>query len=627
MKIDLSSAVPRVLIFSLILLTGCGILVFNLWDEQIRRGDAHQEKLSRQSGRRIREPALRGKIFSSDMKILADNIPAFDLNFYLEEMRQSTRQKTIDNVITIAKYMAGEIKRPVSINKEMIVRHINLRPGLPLPVFKDLSRDEMAILHEISANFKGVGIEMRSSRLYPGGTAAAHIIGFTRHEDPGKAEDRTDYSYYIPDLVGKSGAEQRYDSFDEINSPGVRGMRGVPGGKLVQVDHRGYVFKTLEAIKPIDGNNVILTIDSKAQTTAESVLRGYRGAIVLLDADSGAILAMASAPAFDLKNFSPRLSVEYLRQLYSDPVNPMLNRAADGVYTPGSIIKPLIAMAILNCGVSTNKQVECDGATPIGNSKIRCANNAGHGPLAMTGAIEHSCNDYFIENGLIAGLDNIVDVLKSAGIGSPTEFGLPENRGILPSAAQKEKIFQQHWNKYDTALLSIGQGIISITPLQAANYCAAIANGGSLYQPYILKEVRDQFGNIMFATQPKRVRQLNVSADHLAIVKEGMRQVVQSGTGSGKNARSNIIQLYGKTGTAEVGSSKNRRKNTWFICFGTYLKRTYAMAILVENGESGGKTCAPLAARFFERYLGDIPIPETEAPLPAEDIPDENDEE
>jgi penicillin-binding protein 2 len=625
MKFDISSAVYRIIIIGIILLVGYLVLIFNLWDEQIRRGDSHQEKLSRQSGRRIREPALRGKIFSSDMQLLADNVPAFDLYFYLEEMRQSTRQKTIDNVITIAKYLAGEIRRPAIITREMIIRHINLRPGLPFPVFKDLSREEMAVLHELSANFKGVGIELRTSRLYPEGSAAAHIIGFTRHEDPGSAEDREEYSYYIPDLVGKCGAEKRYDSFDEINSPGVRGMRGIPGCKLVQVDHRGYVYKTLDEIKPLDGNNIILTIDFKAQKIAESVMRGYRGAAVLLDADSGAIIAMASAPSFDLKNFSPRLSVEYLRNLYSDPGNPMLNRATEGSYTPGSIIKPLIAMAILNSGVSPNKQVECDGATTIGNAKIHCANTSGHGALTLTGAIEHSCNDYFIENGLIAGLDNIVDVMKSAGIGSPTGFGLSEKRGIIPSSALKEKIFQQRWNKYDTALLSIGQGIINITPVQAANYCAAIANGGKLYQPYILKEIRDQFGNIMFATQPRIMHQLKVSDEHLNIIREGMRLVVQSNQGSGKNARNEIIQLYGKTGTAEIGSGKNKRKNTWFICFGTFLKRTYAMAILVENGESGGRTCAPLASRFFERYLGNMPIPETEEPLAPG--PDHSDDE
>ncbi len=623
MKINLTNYTSRIVIIGLILLAGYGVLMLKLWIEQIQQGPQHREKISKQSIRRIREPSLRGRILTSDLRILADNAPAYDAFFYLEEMRQPNRNKTINHILDTAAYLAKEIKRP-AITKEELVRHLNVRPGLPFPAFKDLTREEMFILHEISPGIIGLGIVPRTTRVYPEGSIAAHIIGFTRPEDPVSAEDRDEYSYYIPDLVGKRGVEKTFDIFDVVGNPGVRGMRGIPGYSLVQVDHRGYVYKTMdEAIKPTDGNNIVLTINWRAQKIADNIMRGSKGAFVLLDAGTGAVIAMASAPAFDLRSFSPKIYQEYYSNINKDPSRPMLNRATSGVYTPGSILKPLVAMAIMNSGVSPNKQVVCDGETRIGNSTIKCASwqSGGHGPLTMTGAIEKSCNDYFIENGCIAGLDAISEVLESAGLGKSTGFCLPDKKGQMPTSEFKEHATGYKWNKYDTALLSIGQGIILITPLQAAIYCAAIANGGTVYRPYILKEIRDPFGNLLQLTQPEIRGHLKTTPENLDIIREGMHLSVNSPHGSGKNAKNEAIDLYGKTGTAEVGPSYNRHKNTWFIGFGTHEDKTYAVAVLVENGESGGRSCAPLAARFFTEWLSGRQL---EAPVDtSEDTSDE----
>jgi penicillin-binding protein 2 len=630
------------LILGLILLAGYGVIAIKLWIEQIRQGPQHRDKISKQSVRRIREPSLRGRILTSDLRILADNAPAYDAYFYLEEMRQpASRTKTLNHILETADFLATQIKRP-ALTREELIRHLSTRPGLPLLVFKDLTTEEMSILHELSPGVKGLGIVSRTTRVYPEGGIAAHIIGFTRPEDPGNAEDREEYSYYIPDLVGKRGVEKAFDIFDIIGNQGVRGMRGIPGYSLVQVDHRGYVYKNLEeGIKPMDGNNIVLTINWQAQKIADSLLRGYKGAFVLLNADTGAVLAMASAPSFDLKNFSPKLPQEYYNNISKDPAKPLLNRATSGVYTPGSILKPLVGMAILNSGVSPNKQTLCDGKIKIGNTEIKCASwqSGGHGLLTMTGGIENSCNNYFIENGCIAGLDAISAVLESAGLGRRTGFCLPDNKGQMPTSEYKERVTGYKWNKYDTALLSIGQGIILITPLQAAVYCAAIANGGTLYRPYILKEIRDPFGNLLHSTQPEIRGQLKTTQDRLNIIRQGMHLSVNSRHGSGKNAKNDIIGLYGKTGTAEVGSGANRHKNTWFIGFGTYEDKTYAVAILIENGDTGGRTCAPLAAKFFTEWLGGKQIepvidtsedtsedvsgditPEPEEAVPAQDL-------
>jgi penicillin-binding protein 2 len=200
-------------------------------------------------------------------------------------------------------------------------------------------------------------------------------------------------------------------------------------------------------------------------------------------------------------------------------------------------------------------------------------------------------------------MEQIRKVLYSAGIGRKTGFSLPEKSGLAPSREYKKKVYKAAWNRYDTGLLAIGQGIITITPLQAAVYCAAIANGGTLFRPYILQDVRDQFGNLLYTTAPTTTGELATSESTLKIIRQGMWQVVQAADGSGKNAKNSKIKLSGKTGTAEVGSRAHRRNNTWFICFGTVKGKTYAMVVMIENGISGGRSCAPLAKEFFMRWL------------------------
>lgn len=583
-------------------------LTISLWNEQVRLGTTHRDKISRQSIRRIRTPAERGKIYSSDMRLLADNRPEYDAFFYLAEMRlPGRRAKTIDSILKTEQKLASLIGRKSSLKRAEVIQHMNIKPGLPMRVFSQLTPKEMGILHEIKQNYTGLEILPRAVREYPGGKLAAHILGFTLKADPKKQDDRKDFFYYIPDITGKRGVEKIYDTGESFSADGtIRGMRGIPGSRLVMVDRSGFIYKTLSTdIEAIDGNDIILTIDSKAQQTAEAVLQGNKGSIVLLDASTGAILAMASSPAFDPNIFSTGDSNE-IRKLYNSKDNPLLNRAAQGVYTPGSIIKPLTGIALLEHGMPPDTVIFCDGATWIGDARIRCASwrRGGHGNEDIIGALEHSCNDFFIEKGTELSLPQLRETLDSAGIGKNTGFCLSEQSGLAPSDEYKRKYYKTGWNKYDTGLLSIGQGIILVTPLQAALYCAAIANGGTLWKPYLLQSVTDRFGNRLFAATPEIRGHLKVSAKNLAMIREGMYRVVNSPTGGGKAAKNPAIDLSGKTGTAEVGPVSNRIHNTWFICFGKRDGKTYAAAIMIEKGASGGSSCAPLAAEFFTKWLG-----------------------
>ena len=291
--------------------------------------------------------------------------------------------------------------------------------------------------------------------------------------------------------------------------------------------------------------------------------------------------------------------------MQNDPARPLVNRAFSGTYTPGSILKPLVSLGFLNSGIDPQELCFCSGMNEVGNATIRCAayRRGGHGDVDMVSALRWSCNSYMIENILKVGKTPVREVLQRAGIGEGSGIELPEATGIFPNDEAKLKSFHRRWTSYDTALLSIGQGLITITPLQAAMYTAAIANGGKLLRPHIIKNVVDPFGNTLFTREVVVRNQLCENDDHLAVIREGMFEVVNSDTGSGRQAAVPGVDIYGKTGSAEVGVRPNIKINAWFIAFTEYEGKKYALAVIQENARSGGTSCAPLAAGFFRRYL------------------------
>ena len=589
----------RLLVVAAVMLTGFGILIFKLWYEQIHYGERYRKYISRQSVRRVRNPGLRGRIFTSDYCLLADNIPSYNLVFYLQEMRRNSRSRTIENIRNIASALSRELNLPDTLTADMIQRHINITPGMPLVIYRNLSPINLARAYQLMPKMPGVGVEIEPMRHYPEGSLASLVIGFTRSEAIDAAADRHDYFYYRSDYEGRSGAELIFDKYaGDIDIPG---LQGYPGSELIQVDHLGYVnAHRLEYTPPKNGNNIVLTLDSRAQKLGEELMRDKRGAMVLLNADTGEILALVSAPALDLGRITPVWSNDYYRELLNDPAAPMFNRASSGAYMPGSIIKPIVALTALEHNWDPEKKIRCDGRTIINGQRIKCASYS-HGELNLIEAIERSCNDYFIEMGLELGVEKLSASYDRAGIGELTGIELGGTRGLNPGSIAFDS--QRRWSRFDTALVSIGQGKILVSPLQAARFTAIIANGGKLMKTYLLKEVYDEKGNLLFRNRPQIVKSWELPYKHLKLVRQGMYQVVNAPRGSGKRARSEDLTIYGKTGTAEVDTREGRIKNTWFTSFVTYNKKRYVLTILVEEGKSGGGDCAPLAKEFFERYL------------------------
>ena len=566
------------------------MLGMRLWNLQILTGGVYNAKAARQYVRQIRIPAVRGNILSSDGEILAGNKVTYSMAFHLEEMRRGGKRKETINFILREAERAGKIiGRSSPLTKESIIRRMNYFPGIPMKVFEELTREELARLAEALPPIQGMEILPEPRRIYPGKELACHLVGYTGLVNPDSAEDRREFFYYLPDPKGRTGIESLYNDT----------LRGGAGKKKVIVDSRGFVHEELGIVeKAIRGSDVVLSIDSRAQKIAEELLKEKEGAIIVLDSDSGEILAMASAPGYDLNNCSPRIPAAFYKELLADPRKPLINKAIFGSYMPGSIIKVLVALAMLESGRDPKEIATCDGKTNIGETYIKCTGI--HWGVDMTTSLERSCNDYFVEGGMKVGIRNLAKIFTSAGLGTKTQIGLPEVAGRLPLPEK-----YRSWKVYDTALVSIGQGRIDLTPLQAALYTAAIANGGKLYSPILIKEIR-QDGKTVFRAE-KRVRShLAASRKSIEEVRKGMYYAIHSPYGTGRRGNTEKITLYGKTGTAEVGPLKNRYKNTWFIGFGTDEKtnKSYTIAILVIRGEGGGLTSAPLAGAFFNAYLG-----------------------
>jgi penicillin-binding protein 2 len=437
-------------------------------------------------------------------------------------------------------------------------------------------------------------IVCRTARTYRYPGLATHVLGFCGWRRPPDAEVRHRYSYVTRELRGRNGLELQYD--EELSGSG--------GSMLVRVDTLGFVHERLgDPSPPKNGKDLILSLDLRAQHAAERVLARWHGALVAVDVRTGGILAMASSPSYNLAELDAQ---RYSELLNDEASTPLVNRAVTAGYTPGSIVKPLIGLAALEAGLlSPDEMIECTGAYEIGDAKIRCWNRYGHGPLRLVDALRESCNPFFIQLGLAAGLERIQPILASAGIGRSPRIDLPvRGAGLMPSREYAKRAWRRNWIAIDTAYVSIGQGAVSLSPLQAALATAAIANGGTLLRPYVVQAIRTPEGFICRNTAPTVEHRFAVQPQSLELIRRGMYEAVNGEHGTAAGARNSVVVLAGKTGTAEIGEGASRRKDTWFVCFGPSEDPAFATALVIEGGRSGGQTAAPAAREFVVDWLG-----------------------
>lgn len=591
----------KVLICALLAVVFLGLLGIRLWQLQVLQGAEHRQKTSRQSIRPVRMNPVRGRIYTSDGELLVGNRCVYDVVFHLAEMRQPGKfANTVTHILAKGAQLGQLLGKPSGLTAAKVSKHLNQSPVIPLTIYQNLTEEELCKVWELSPWIEGLEILPRFVRDYRYPGMLSQVLGFTGTSQPDHDFMGPDYrsSYVMPEQSGRSGLELTYDKL----------LSGNAGAKLVRVDPMGYARNEVSGTIPSqNGYDLILAIDSRAQSYGEEALDSYKGALVLMDIKTGGVMAMVSKPGFDLS----MLTASSYAAMNQDAENkPLLNRAVNAQYTPGSIVKPIVGLAALEAGsIDTEWQHNCIGYYQIGNTRIHCAKRYGHGPVDIYDAITVSCNPFFMDVGIHTKLDRLEPMFKAVGFGEKTGIDVTEfARGLCPSRKAAQDRYHRSWLLIDTAYCSMGQGLILVTPLQVVSYCAALANGGTLLRPYLVQEVRDQNGRIIRQTHPEVRGYLPVSEYNMDIVRSAMQNAVESPQGSGRllntlTVNGQHVALAAKTGTAELGTGDDKTKDTWMIVFGPLPHPKYAFACVVEHGDSGSKTVAPIALEFWSRWL------------------------
>lgn len=568
-----------------LMIAAFGGLLYALWQMQVARGATYQAGLEKQSVRRVRLPGLRGRLYDRHGRCVADNRSGYTISLYLEELRRPGKwSNTIVRVEALLDDLSRTLGLPREVTEEEIRNHIRYRLPLPLPVWRDVGETALARLAEQELGMSAVEISAEAVREYPFGAAACHVLGYCGRADPPTEEEA--FHYYIPELVGRAGLEKRYDEV----------LRGRAGGQLLLVDVSGFRFKDLGTQSAAAGRDLLLSLDMRAQQVLDAALAGHVGAGVIVDPSTGDVLAMASSPGFDPNRFTPVLPPETWRLINEDPQRPLMNRAIASRYAPGSTFKAVVALAALASGKGAPATTfSCPGYFNLGRARFACWYTYGHGALDLRHAIERSCNVYFFQLGLQTGLEPIRRAAAELGLGRATGIELEgEYAGLLPSDEWKRATFHDGWRNGDTCNLSIGQGFLSVTPLQMALLTAALANGGTLYAPRLVLGSRAPGAEAFERRPPAPAARVDLPPEAIRFVRQGMRDVVMSPNGTGRLAQIPETDAAGKTGTAEYGRKGSGLKLGWMICFAPFDQPRYAIALVLEEADTGGRTTAPI---------------------------------
>jgi penicillin-binding protein 2 len=352
------------------------------------------------------------------------------------------------------------------------------------------------------------------------------------------------------------------------------------------------------------------------QQTAYEALQGKEGAIVALDVNSGAVLAMVSTPVFDPNVFARGVTSEEWRTLTTDRLHPLNNRAIQGQYPPGSTFKIVLTVAALEEGaIQPDTHLSCNGSMAFGNRVFRDWKKEGHGSVDLHRGLVQSCDVYYYQVGQRLGVDRIARYARALGLGEKTGIALDDEKpGLIPDSEWKMRRYGQPWFPGETPSISIGQGYVTVTPLQMANMMAAVANGGTLYRPWFVRKVESLDGAVIREYGPEEIRTIPLKESTLQNLRTALADVVNSGEGTGGAAKSQIVRIAGKTGTAQVVEMKGNivksenlayliRDHAWFVAYAPAEKPEIAVVVLVEHGGHGASAAAPLAKKVIEKYL------------------------
>jgi penicillin-binding protein 2 len=551
----------------------------------------------------------RGVIFDRNGTILARNYSAFTLEI--------TPSKVVDLDLTIE--ALGQVIEVLPKDRRRFRKLLDESKNFEsLPIRTRLSDEEVARFAANRYRFPGVEVQARLFRQYPLGAVASHAIGYIGRINKRDLEtieqNEQDSNYKGTDHMGKTGLEQKYE-FQ---------LHGETGYEQVEVDSAGRAIRSLSRTAPTSGNNLILTLDIKLQEITEKAFGDRRGALVAIDPTTGGILALVSTPTYDPNLFVDGIRTDDWDLLNNSPDKPMVNRALNGAYPPGSTFKPFMALAALELGKRTASQTISDpGFFNFGGHEFRDDKKGGHGLVDMYKSIVQSCDTYYYILANDMGIDNIAHFMGHLGLGSRTGVDIEgESEGILPSPEWKKRRFkrpeQRKWYAGETISIGIGQGYNAYTPIQLAQAVATLANNGIMYRPHLVHAIIDSRSGEKTYVEPQPLRNLNLKQQNVDTIKKAMIGVNKEGTGA-RAFMGADYESAGKTGTAQVFSLKGEqykegklkqelRDHALFIAFAPADKPKIALAVLVENGGFGAQAAAPIARMVLDYYLlGKLP--------------------
>lgn len=596
----------RLLVAIVIVLTLTGLVVARLVQLQVGKYEYYS---AQSSGNRIRVqpiPPIRGLILDRNGKVLAENTPSYQL--------EMTPEQVPDMADTLQRLVAGGILEEGDLPelKEMIASR---RSFDTIVVAERLGDEELAAFAVRRPHFPGLEIRARLGRSYPYGVSAAHLLGYVGGISAEDKKILDPVEYAGTTHVGKISVERSFE----------KSLHGTAGHEDVVVNVHGRKMQLLDRIRSLPGQDVILTIDIDAQLAADTALQGKRGAAVAIDPRNGEVLVFASTPAYDPNAISAGLSRRAYLALQEDIDRPMFNRALRGQYPPGSTIKPIVGLAALHYGVTTpERRVGCRGyfSLPGSSHRYRDWKPEGHGSVNLYNAIEQSCDVYFYSMARELGIERMGGFLQDFGLGQATGINIGgEQSGVVPSAAWKKKAFRgasgQVWFPGETVITGIGQGYLLVTPLQLAHAAATIAARGQRFQPTLLKGLRNSAtGTIEYEAPTPLPPVPEQDAAWWAAIIEGMHGVMQGPRGTARAVGANApYQMAGKSGTAQVFTigqkekykakdvAERRRDHALFIAFAPLEAPRIAVAVVIENGESGSKAAAPIARAVIDAYF------------------------
>jgi penicillin-binding protein 2 len=594
--------------FSLLVVLLFICLGVRIWYLQIINGQYFQELSENNRTRMVSLPGFRGWIKDRNGNAIVNIRPSFNLYITPEDTRD------LDQVLNLLSSKIDFKKEKVKANFKKAKRFHNVL------IKADIQREEVAFVMENSLRLAGAHIKAVPLRNYVFQDFASQTLGYLGEISKLKLRQSKDPNYKQGDMIGKNGLESIFETE----------LRGTKGYKEVEVDVSGRELQTIRQLPPKSGNHLVLTIDTRLQKTVEKLMAGtpetpINGSVVVLDPQSGEILALASKPSFDPNLFSAGISRDNWRKLIKDPMHPLQNKAIDGQYPPGSTYKIVTAYAGLSEKLITpDTSIHCPGYFKLGKGRYRCWKKEGHGPMNLHKALVQSCDVYFYTLGNRLGIDKLALYAKNLGLGQPTKIRLKgEKPGLIPSTDWKLLARGKPWLLGETISASIGQGYNLVTPLQQANLIAGIANGGTLYRPYLIKKIEDPDGKMVKEFGPSVLHKANLSPKYLEMIRKSLLGVVHEPHGTGWRARLKNVKISGKTGTAQVVSMKKGdeeeeeetpyvfRDHAWFVAFAPFENPKIAIAIIVEHGGHGGAAAAPIAKEIVKSYFKYYPQEET----------------